>query len=1413
MNKRFEHGAGRSDWRSHDRGETTVGSRFDDTLTGTDRNDRILGLRGDDTIFGGAGNDSISGGRGFDTAVYSGSIFDYEIRSFGCWWGASPIALTVTSTGAVADAGRDLLTGIEALYFEADDYTLHLDGTNNAVLAGDDAASTSENAALTLSAADLLANDTEFDGDEMSIIGVSATSEMGVTVTLDGDQILYTPGSTFDGLALGETATDSFTYTVDDGKGGTDTATVTVTITGENDAPVLSLASTTLSLDENSTALALDLTATDVDNGAVLSFSLEGDDAALFTVDAATGTVAFASGPDFEAPADADGDNVYELTLVVTDEHGASDSVALTVAVEDLWDPIQLTQSFELETAGGRYFAADTDGSTLAIGTVVDLENTADGTVDSTAASDGFLGFDLSWENTRGDSGLTDGDFVGVTSFTGTVDAFSDGEQGYELQDSDGLLRLTFDTVDLSARNESSVVKISLDAFLQSTGWETDDLVRIYVATDLGDITLLDSTGSDIDDLDIEDAWLTLSTTLAADVSEATLIVELDSNSASESLYIDNVAVQEFFQLTQSFEIEATGGKFDFDAADGALVEDGTTVDVTNVDGLASVDSTAASDGFWGYDLTWTDTRNDVGLSDEDFIGVTSFAGTVGSFSDGFQGYQLSDADGLLSLSFDTLDLSQIGEVTVSLDAFVQSTGWEADDLVSIRVETDLGTVTLLDSTGEDIDDLGIEGSWLSLAATLDEAVSEATLIVELDSNSSSEALYIDNVAVTNDPDASVPDDVDPELTLISAIQGAGDSSPFIGETLAVSAIVTLVTDDGFYLQEEEADYDADALTSEGIYVFTGGGYAVTLGDLVEVTGSVTEFFGLTEITSVSAVEVISSGNALPGAAVITLSPDSLTNYEALEGMLVTVTSAADTPLTLTTNFNLDRYAEIEIAAGNLTQPTQLYDAQTEAAEIEALAQANAYAALQIADAATAQNPDSFVFLADNDASDDNAYVDSGDNFGDDGYTARLGSTVVGNEITGVMSVDTFDDIYQVIPTELVSFDDSSNPRTDSPEDVGGSLQVASYNVLNFFTTFTGGTGPDGTLNPRGADNLEEFERQSSKIVDGIIATGAEVLALQEIENNGTEAIGALVDLLNAEGTAANYAFVDPTGSGDFIGTDAITTGIVYDSNAVTLLHSDFIVFEEASADATYSIASALGSLVGEGFDDFDRNRPTVAATFADNESGEIFTVTSSHFKSKGDSNLQDVADAAESWLADGANAGSADFDTVTGLLADLYADPNFDQGDGQGFWNAVRLDASQELAEWISTEYGADGTGVENYLLLGDMNAYAEEDPVQYLDDDAGLVDLIDSFIGQDDAYSFVFDGQRGTLDQGFADSALAGNVTGATEWHINADEPDLIGYDTDFNNPDFYNDGVYASSDHDPLIIGLEFDTLAIV
>ena len=146
----------------------------------------------------------------------------------------------------------------------------------------------------------------------------------------------------------------------------------------------------------------------------------------------------------------------------------------------------------------------------------------------------------------------------------------------------------------------------------------------------------------------------------------------------------------------------------------------------------------------------------------------------------------------------------------------------------------------------------------------------------------------------------------------------------------------------------------------------------------------------------------------------------------------------------------------------------------------------------------------------------------------------------------------------------------------------------------------------------------------------------------------------------------------------------------------------------------------------------------------------------------------------------------------------------------GRDAFNATRTAAALQLAEWLDAGnpdgyFAQNGIGDSDVLLIGDLNSYAQEDPVDALRD-AGYVDLIDSFIGQGEAFSYMFDGQRGALDQGLASQSLASQVSGVTEWHINSQEPGLLSYSSEFKNPSFYNDDVFATSDHDPLIIGLD-------
>jgi len=220
---------------------------------------------------------------------------------------------------------------------ETDTATVNItiNGLNQPVVALDDTAATQGSTPVVLTVADLLANDADPDEtDVLSVASVDPTSGAGATVSFDGGDVTYDPGTLFDGLCEGETATDTFTYTALSTDGTSDTATVTVTITGTNAAPTITAVRTVLAT-ENDTTVAADVLATDPNIGDVLTYTLSGTDADDFTIDGTTGEITFASAPDYEAPTDSDGDNSYDISVTATDQCGASDTAEITVNVAD----------------------------------------------------------------------------------------------------------------------------------------------------------------------------------------------------------------------------------------------------------------------------------------------------------------------------------------------------------------------------------------------------------------------------------------------------------------------------------------------------------------------------------------------------------------------------------------------------------------------------------------------------------------------------------------------------------------------------------------------------------------------------------------------------------------------------------------------------------------------------------------------------------------------------------------------------------------------------------------------------------------------------------------------------------------------------------------------------------------------
>ena len=333
----------------------------------------------------------------------------------------------------------------------------------------------------------------------------------------------------------------------------------------------------------------------------------------------------------------------------------------------------------------------------------------------------------------------------------------------------------------------------------------------------------------------------------------------------------------------------------------------------------------------------------------------------------------------------------------------------------------------------------------------------------------------------------------------------------------------------------------------------------------------------------------------------------------------------------------------------------------------------------------------------------------------------------------------------------------SVNARPAVPE-VDGSLKVASFNVLNYFLTIDTSNvcAPTQNQDCRGADSVQELERQRTKMLTALSAIDADIFGFMEMEN--TPGVEPLADIVVG---LPGYDYID-TG---VIGTDAIRVGIIYKTSIVQPV-------------GNYAI---LTSSVDPRFID-TRNRPALAQSFEEITTGARFTVAVNHLKSKG------------------SGCGVGDDDTTT----------------GQGNCNGTRTLAAQALADWLATD--PTSSGDPDVLIIGDMNSYAKEDPIVALQN-AGYTDMVADF-GGPNAYGYVFDGQLGYLDHALANASLTPQVAEVAEWHINADEIPLFDYNDDVRTADeaafeeesdtlpLYEPNEFRTSDHDPVIVGLNLN-----
>ena len=630
------------------------------------------------------------------------------------------------------------------------------------------------------------------------------------------------------------------------------------------------------------------------------------------------------------------------------------------------------------------------------------------------------------------------------------------------------------------------------------------------------------------------------------------------------------------------------------------------------------------------------------------------------------------------------------------------------------------------------------------------------------------------------------------QLIPVPAIQGTGSSSPLVPagkfeseQAYATRGVVTQVVSGlykGFFIQDPQGD--GDPASSDGLFVYsTQANSAIVPGAEVCVSGKVKEYFNQTQLNADQLVVTQPMVALLPAVDLVPVAGETLNQLlERHEGMQVRL--VPESSLVVTRNFSFDydgKRNNLVLSYGApLIKSTQKFAALSEEASQWALRnQQN-----QLVVETDAKAPDGVLpwYPAFN---------------AEDGYL-RIGDKL--NGLEGALGYSY--NLFRLVASNRIDssdIDHSGWDRVETPELAeAGDLRVASFNVLNFFTTVVGGdANPTGTN--RGALTVGEFEKQRTKIVSAITRLNADVVGLMEIENNGygdNSAIANLVEALNAAqpDEADHYRWI-ASPDGQPIGTDAITVGLIYRPASVTPQGAaSLIVLPVQQAEAVD--ASGKPVAINQGM------RESLLQQFSSPKGDAPLTLVVNHLKSKGSACFEDYPDYAS-------------------------ADPL----DGQGHCNALRVSAAKVLGESLKDMSG-------DLLIIGDLNAYGMEDPIRVLTsyDPAaqprqimsasfttlagqpfeesgsalgkgyGFVNLNTRFHGTD-TYSYSYEGELGNLDHALANPSLAAKVIGIEDWHINSAESNFFEYGSKYTGQLAKSDGPFSASDHDPVLVAIQY------
>lgn len=610
---------------------------------------------------------------------------------------------------------------------------------------------------------------------------------------------------------------------------------------------------------------------------------------------------------------------------------------------------------------------------------------------------------------------------------------------------------------------------------------------------------------------------------------------------------------------------------------------------------------------------------------------------------------------------------------------------------------------------------------------------------------------------------------VDTAIPDIQAV-GGGDDSAMVGATVTTVGVVTAAypanesglgaTIDGYTIQTPGSGgtWEPGRTRSDGLFVYAGKkGEIPAPGTCVRVTGTVGEFpatsakgnpQSLTQlaVTSVSVVQGCQEPTPIPATRVPTSD-----EAEALESMLL----APQGTWTITDNYQTNQYGTLTLTPGEspLRSATDVVAPGQAARDYEA---ANAARAIALDDGTNtnllkgAATEVAYAYLAN-------------------GSPARVGYHV---SFTKPVVLEPRHGSLVFQPTSMVAGHPDRSPVTitgerPSPPTVGGDTRVATFNVLNYFSDLgvdeSGCSGyPDRTgafvtakkCKVRGAFSREAFANQEAKIVSAINALGADVVALEEIENPVAVGVGTdrdatlarLVEALNKATGDGTWAYV-PSPPSVPQGEDVIRIAFIYKPATIAPVGPSLIHDDPAFTGlARQPLAQEFARVTGQ------RAAPAT------------FVVIGNHFKSKGS-------------VPEGAPPG------------------NVDNGDGQGNANAIRVAQATSLASFAA-RFADKPT-----LLVGDFNSYSQEDPIKALEASGWA-----RVSGAGEA-SYVYAGRSGSLDHVFSNAAAKPLLSGVTSWAVNAQESIAFEYSRAGMNAHLAveADNPYRSSDHNPELIGL--------